>query len=101
MQFDEGFAKDLLGTHLLVGITYLDSDGEFESQVEFHGTVLSASAEEGIFLKLKGDRDGEEFNLPPDTSCIWKADPGIYHLHSNDEKVENPDYLCTWEVHRK
>jgi hypothetical protein len=101
MDFDDEKAKEIVGNHILVGITYLDKSGEFESQQQFHGEVLSASSADGILVKLKGKRDGEEYNLPPDTSCIWKADPGIYTLRSSDEKVENPDYLCTWEVHKK
>jgi hypothetical protein len=101
MEFDEEKGKEILGSHILVGITYLDSNGEFESQQQFHGNILSASSEEGILLKLAGEHEGEEYNLPPDTSCIWKAEPGIYTLKANNEEVENPDYLCTWEVHRK
>ena len=101
MDFDEKKAKEIIGSQILVGITYLDSDGEFESQHQIHGKVLSASSEAGILLELAGEHEGEEYNLPPDTSCIWKADPGVYTLHATDEKVDNPDYLCTWEVHKK
>ena len=101
MDFDEEKAQEIIGAHMLVGITYLDSNGEFESQQQFHGSVISASSEAGILLKLKGEHEGSEYNLPPDTSCIWKAEPGVYTLSSNKEEVENPDYLCTWEVHRK
>jgi len=101
MDFDEEKAKEIVGSHILVGITYLDRNGEIESHLQFHGEVLSASSANGISVKLKGERDGEEYNLPPSTSHILKADPGIYTLHSSGEKVENPDYLCTFEVHNK
>ncbi|PCK00607.1 MAG: hypothetical protein COA45_02185 [Zetaproteobacteria bacterium] len=101
MEFDEDKAQKIIGSSILVGITYFDSSGEFESQTQFYGSVLSVSSEAGILLKLAGKRSGEEYNLPPDTSCIWKAEPGVYMLKSNNEEIEDPNYLCSWEVYRK
>jgi hypothetical protein len=100
-EFDELIAKDIIGKVMLVGITYLNFDGALESQSQFFGAVLSASSEDGIKLKLSGQNEGHDYNLPPDTSCIRKADPGVYTLSESKEKLENPDYLCTWEVHQK
>ncbi len=99
-EFDEIMAKDLIGEVILVGITYLNSDGELESQRQFSGSVLSASLEGGIKLKLGGQNDGSDYNLPPDTSCIWAADSGVYTLSERQETLKDPDYLCTWEVHQ-
>lgn len=100
-EFDEKLANDVIGKVMLVGITHLNSNGSLQSQSQFFGVVLSASPGKGIKLKLAGQNEGHEYNLPPDTSCIWKADPGIYTLSESKEKLENPDYLCTWEVHQK
>lgn len=100
-EFDELLAKDMIGKIMLIGITYLNTAGELQSQRQFFGVVLSASSEDGIKLKLSGQNEGHEYNLPPDTSCIWKADPGVYTLSESKEKLENPDYLCTWEIHQK
>ncbi len=100
-EFNESLAKDMIGKIMLVGITYIKSHGELHSQSQFFGMVLSANAEEGIKLQLAGQHAGKEYNLPPDTSCIWKAGPGVYTLSESKEKLDNPDYLCTWEIHQK
>ena len=99
-EFDEKIAEDIIGKVVLVGITYLNSEGELQSKTQFFGVVISVCSENGIKLCLAGQHQGHEYNLPPDTSCIWKADPGVYVLSESKEKVENPDYLCTWEVHQ-
>lgn len=99
--FDNALANDLINSILLVGITYLDPEGEFESQTQFYGRVTSADPQAGIRLELQGIYQGSDYNLPPDTSCIWRAEPGVYTLSESKDVVENPDFLCTWEVHRK
>ena len=97
--FDEEVGKQIVGKRILVGVTYLDSNGNLESQEQLHGIVQSASPDQGISIKLQGVYEGEEWNMPPDTSGITEASPGIYNLSATGEQVENPDYLCTWEVH--
>ncbi|RKZ76216.1 MAG: hypothetical protein DRR19_28795 [Candidatus Parabeggiatoa sp. nov. 1] len=99
MEFDKDKAKEILGKYILIGITYLDSSGELESQQQLHGIVKSATEDEGILIELEGNYKGDEWNMPPDTSCITTAEPGEYKLRSTDEVVVNPDYLCTWKVH--
>lgn len=98
MSYDTALAQHLLGKKLLVGITYLDSNGDVDSQQQLHGTVKEVSEKEGILIALEGIHDGKEWNMPPNTSSIVKADPGIYKLSVTNEEVENPDYLCTWQV---
>ena len=98
MSFDKKVAEDLLGKRILVGITYLDSNGEVESQQQLHGTVNKVSETEGILISLEGVHEGKEWNMPPNTSSIVKAQPGIYKLNVTNEEVTNPDYLCTWQV---
>jgi hypothetical protein len=98
--FDAEIGKELVGKRILIGITYLDANGKLESQQQLHGVVHRANEEDGILIKLQGVYEGEEWNMPPDTSAISKAGPGIYKLRATEEEVENPDYQCTWEVHR-
>jgi hypothetical protein len=99
MEFDKHKAKEILGKYILIGITYLDGNGELESQQQLHGTITSVDENEGILIVLGGKNEGEEWNMPPDTNCITTADPGEYKLRTTGEVVKNPDYLCTWEVH--
>ena len=98
--FDANFAKELVGKRILVGISYLNAGGELLSQQQLHGVVQRATETEGILIKLQGVYEGDEWNMPPDTSAISKASPGVYELRATGEEVEDPDYLCTWEVQR-
>jgi len=94
--FDETVARDLIGKHVLVGITVEDRHGEFRRQEEFHGTVVSADRTAGITLALRGLRESEIRKLPPATNAFRPARPGIYRLRSSGEEVLDPDLTATW-----
>jgi hypothetical protein len=99
-QFDAEFAKELIGRRVLVGISVFDKRGEFKRQEQFHGTVVSADPEKGIFLLLAGTRSGEQQWLPPVTNLFEPASRGTYTLRSTGETVVDPDFTCTWRVNR-
>jgi hypothetical protein len=91
---DDSKAEEYLGKVVLVGMTYLDHDEKLLGQKQWIGTISTFSKKDGIKIKL---RDSEEpCCLPPFTQGIKKAQPGIYHLRSTGEEIENPDYLATW-----
>jgi hypothetical protein len=87
-------AAELIHKHVLVRLTWLDSNGGVRKQEQLHGNVISASAS-GILLQLP---DGLEYNLPPDYRAFEKANAGDYRLRSTGEVVINPDYVATWIV---
>jgi hypothetical protein len=97
-EFNESEAASLIGLYTLVGLTYLDSDGNETGRVQMHGIVESASTE-GISIALKGTNDGTSWNMPPFLGAFRKANPGSYSLRSTGETIENPDLLCTWAIH--
>ena len=86
--------EDLIGKHILIGITYLDNLGNEIERVQCHGYF--ESMDDVVHIRLK-DPD-EDFTLPPDLSAFRKAKPGKYRLRTTGEEVINPDYLCTWTV---
>jgi len=99
--FDEELAASILGKYVLVGLTYVDENGELITQQQFHGDVIDADATRGFCLKLRGRRQGEIYWLPPDTRAFREASPGEYRLRSTAEVVLNPDYTCTWTFERQ
>ena len=101
MIFDQEKANEIKGKTILVGVTYLKQDGSVDYQQQLHGIIRDADVSEGIMIDLAGAYEGQQWNMPPDTSSISSAAPGIYSLRSTGESIENPDYLCTWEVHRQ
>jgi hypothetical protein len=98
LEFDAVFAQELIGKHVLVGITVYDKRGEFRRQEQFHGVVMSAEANRGIVLSLAGARSGEQKTLPPATNVFQRASRGTYTLRSTGEAVVDPDFTCTWRV---
>jgi hypothetical protein len=96
--FDHAFASELVGRSVLVGITYVDRQGEIKSQQQFFGTIIKADPHFGFCLVLTGQRAHETYWLAPDTRVLHKASPGEYRLRSTGEVVIDPDYTSTWTV---
>ena len=89
----------LVGRTLLVGITYLDSDGEIARQVQRFGTITAIGAVPGSQIVIA--RDGHpDFAVPFDPAAIKIAPPGTYRLRETGEAVVNPELLGEWTVTR-
>ena len=94
--WDEVFAAELVGSLVLVGITYEDPAGPRQEQ--FYGVVEAADPERGITLLLSGSRDGDRYYLPPDLRAFEPAPPGSYRLRSTGEVVLDPDFTSSWTI---
>ena len=93
--FDLSTGPELLGTHVLVGITRIDRAGRVVEQSQFHGTVVRATVADGVVIV---NAAGKELTLPPDSRAFEPAEPGEYSLRSSDEVVVDPDYLSRWVI---
>jgi hypothetical protein len=100
--WDECVAQDLQGSIVIVGLTYLDPEGQLEEQFQIYGVVTAADAEQGIAVECHGQIwTGHEHWLPPATTAFRKADPGRYVLCSTGELIVDPHYLSTWTIKRR
>lgn len=82
----------------LIGLTFLDNDGNFLEQYQTHGTVTELN-DMGL---LKFERkDGSVFQMPYDKETIKKAEEGEYKEQSSGEIIKNPDFIMTWEITTK
>jgi hypothetical protein len=79
---------------ILVGITYPDLAGRELRQQQLHWIIESA-ARDGIRIALKGVRDGESWNMPPDLQSIRPASAGRCTLRTTGETISDPDLLAT------
>jgi len=98
MKMDQDLAASYIGKHLLIGITYLDHDGNFIEQKQFHGNIVRINEPEGIIIKLHGS--GQEYKLPPDLNALHEAPKGEYRLRSTGEIVVDPDLLTIWTLNK-
>ncbi|WP_415755737.1 hypothetical protein [Pseudomonas leptonychotis] len=95
MSFDQHKAQAMVGKYVLVGVNRCDTDGAVVSTEQIHGKVLHASEDDGLVILLN---NGNEFSLPPFLNCYQPAEEGIYVLKSTNEKINNPDYIATFNV---
>lgn len=98
--FDQKRANDLIGKYIIVGMTTYDREGKPVSRQQVHGVITRAS-QEGILIELRGTRDGQTWNMPPDLGAILPAEPGNYMLKETSETVYNPDFTATWDIHHE
>jgi hypothetical protein len=80
---------------LLVGITYLDADGQVTAVQQFCGQVLEVA--DGVVVVERPGED-EPAVLPADVAAYRPAEPGRYTLTESGETIVNPDFLSTWRV---
>ena len=99
--WDETIAEDVVGKVVLVGLTYLESDGKVIEQQQFFGKVKSADRRKGILLSLQGQRLGDQYNLPPDTRALETASAGEYRIRGTGEVVIDPDYTVMFSIARQ
>lgn len=92
-------ASALIGKQVLIGVTYLSASGEHVGQVQMHGRITIAHAENGFCIALEGERNGSDYWLPPDLRFFQPAAPGEYHLESTGEIVRNPDLISQLTSH--
>jgi len=91
-------AENTLGKVCLVGLSYFSAEGQLLQNKILAGIVTKISTEQGISLRLHGE-DGVDFILPHDLTCWFIAPAGVFHT-SNGIKIQNPDYLITWDIYQ-
>lgn len=85
----------LVGLRLLVGVTFVDDDGNVLDRQQFCGRVLDVA--DGVVAVERPGWD-EPALIPADEEAFRPAEPGTYRLHGTGEVVVNPDVLTTWTV---
>ena len=85
--------REMIGQRVLVGITYLNAQGEVVDQDQFAGIVQAVEPLVAI------DRGTDQaFTLPPEPDAFERGQPGEYKLRSTGETIVDPDYVSTWTV---
>ena len=95
-ELEDDRIQNLIGKHVLVGITYVGVDQQPIERRQLHGRIVRIDAE-GIVLALP---NGEEYGLPPDLDALRSAEPGEYELSGTGEVVVDPDYTSIWRISR-
>jgi hypothetical protein len=87
--------EEIIGKHVLVGMTYVDNNGDPIEQKQRHGVIVSAD-EDGVYVCPP---DSEEpFWLSPHLESFQEAEGGDYRLRETGEIVSDPDLLATYTI---
>ena len=86
------YIKDKL---FLVGLTFIDTNGDLVEQYQTHGTIVELT-DDGL-LKIKRV-DNSIFQMPYDKDTIKKADKGEYRERSTGLIIKDPYYIMNWEI---
>ena len=85
-----------LGKRILVGLTYLDNDGEVNEQIQLHGIINKISDNSLLFERSDGEG---EFSIPFDGELDKAEEESVYNLKSTGEKVTGVNYLASFTIH--
>jgi hypothetical protein len=86
---------DRIGKTVLVGLTYLDANGEVRERMQIFGPIVSIG--EGV-VAIGTDDEGGSFTIPYDDDTLQPAKPGVYRCKNPVMEVENPDFLSAWTI---
>jgi len=91
-------AASLLDAIVVVAVDLIRRDGSLVEHQEFWGQIIKADETYGFVVELAGQRSGEKYSLPLDTTAFRKVVRGRYELESTGEVVVDPDYTCGWTL---
>ena len=85
----------LKGKFFLIGLTFIDQDGNVLEQYQTSG-IVDELTDKG-FLKFNRN-NASMFQLPYDKRAIKEAAEGEYSEKSTGNIIINPDYITTWTI---
>jgi hypothetical protein len=98
-EWDDEFARTLIGRRVLVGITYRRrGDDSIVRLEQVYGVVRAVDRSRGITVVLEGALAGQTRVLPPANNTFEPAPAGTYRLKTTGESVEDPDFTAMWDI---
>jgi len=85
----------LKGKVFVIGLSFVDKDGQLIEQYQTHGTVIGLTSN-GLLKILR--EDNSIFQMPFDKEIIEKAKKGEYREKTTGQIIQDPDFMATWEI---
>lgn len=85
----------LKGKTFLIGLTFLDQEGETIEQYQTHGTVVKLTVDG--FFKIRR-ADDSIFTIPYARDTIKIAKQGEYREKITGETIKDPDFIMIWKI---
>jgi len=101
--------EDVLNKTCLIGLSYINTNGDLLKQAQYAGTVITVDKEEGITVKLNAIEGAEKgkksetpnFHIPASLDAWFIAPKGHYKNAEHHIDIVDPDYFVTWDVVKK
>jgi hypothetical protein len=103
--------EDVLNKTCLIGLSYINTNGDLLKQAQYAGTVIKVDAEEGMTVKLmaittEGKAESKKtetpnFHIPASLDAWFIAPKGHYKNAEHQIDIVDPDYFVTWDVVKK
>ena len=87
--------NDLQDRILVVGLTFVDPQGNLLDQFQTAGRVEGFEEDGTVLLR---QLDGRIFRIPSEAGAFQRAEPGSFRIRDSGQVVENPDFMGHWEV---
>jgi hypothetical protein len=85
----------LKGKVFLVGLTFIDQEGEIIEVYQTHGIVTKLTIDG--FFKIRRE-DDSIFTILYNKDTIKAAKEGEYREKTTGETIKNPDFIMSWEI---
>ena len=103
--------EDVLNKTCLIGLSYINTNGDLLKQAQYAGTVITVDKEEGITVKLmaiptEGKANSKKsetpnFHIPASLDAWFIAPKGHYKNTEHHIDIVDPDDFVTWDVVKK
>ena len=94
--------EDVLNKTCLIGLSYINTNGDLLKQAQYAGTVIKVDAEEGMTVKLMAidptKTETPNFHIPPSLEAWFIAPKGHYKNAEHNIDIVDPDYFVTWDA---
>jgi hypothetical protein len=86
----------IFGKKILVGLTYLNGNGEVREQVQLHGLINGTSENTLTFERSDGEGN---FSIPFDGELETSDEEAIYTLRTTGEEVTGVNFIASFTIH--
>ncbi len=87
----------IFGKKILVGLTYLDKQGQVVRKLQIHGLITRLESNNTLYFD-RADGEGE-FSIPFEGELEPAECDAVYTLSSTGEKIENVHFVSSWTIH--
>ncbi len=88
--------ETIYGKKILVGLTYLNSNGEVREQVQLYGLVNGISENTLSFERSDGEGD---FSIPFEGELEESDTEAIYTLKTTGEEIKGVNFIASFTIH--